>query len=73
MSDKQLADLRFPIFAMHNGKAPLSIRIVTSNPVYTETGGMPVEKVEDYILFSTLPADLQERVRTAIALQRQGY
>ena len=70
---KQVADLRQPIYAMHNGKAPYAIQVVTSNPVLSTQGAMPAEKVEDYVLYSVLPAELRERIKTAIAmLQANG-
>lgn len=61
------ADLFQPIYAARVGLPPLVLRaIVTENNDYMV--GMPqsTAKVENYILLSALPKDIQERVKTAV-------
>lgn len=61
-------DLYQPIFAQRPGPAPLVLRaVVTVNQDYV-AGGMPstAQKAESYVLLSALPAELQERVKTAV-------
>lgn len=67
---KQVADLRHPIYAMHNGQAPYVIHVVSSNPVLSTNGAIPAEKLEEYVLYSALPAELRERIKTAIAMMQ---
>lgn len=62
------ADLFQPIYAARVGLPPLVLRaIVTENNDYM-VGGMPqsTAKVENYILLSALPKDIQERIKTAV-------
>ena len=62
------ADLYNPIVSTRRGPPPVVIRaIVTHNNSYV-AGGMPQAAVtgEDYILLSSLPRELQERVKTAV-------
>ena len=61
-------DLYQPIHATRIGIPPVVIRaVVTTNSDYL-VGGMPqaATKVENYILLSALPKELQNRVRTAV-------
>jgi hypothetical protein len=61
-------DLYQPIHATRIGIPPVVIRaVVTTNSDYL-VGGMPqaATKVENYILLSALPKELQDRVRTAV-------
>ena len=62
------ADLYQPVTASRVGPAPIVMRaIVTSNSDYM-MGGMPqaATKVENYVLISALPKELQDRVKTAV-------
>lgn len=62
------ADIYNPIVATRIGPPPVVIRtLVTHNNNYI-AGGMPQAAVttEDYILLSSLPKELQERVKTAV-------
>jgi len=62
------ADLYQPVFAERAGPAPLVLRaVVTANQDYV-AGGMPSssQRAESYVLLSALPAELQERVKTAV-------
>jgi len=64
----QKVDLYQPIEATRVGPAPLVLRtIVTTTSAYV-AGGMPTEakKVEDYVLLSALPKEIQERVKVAV-------
>lgn len=68
MNMENKADLYQPIHSSRLGRPPLVLRaIVTENNSYM-AGGMPesTTKVENYVLLSALPAELQERVRTAV-------
>lgn len=67
MNDNK-ADIYRPVYSTRVGPPPLVIRaVVTKNTDYV-SGGMPQAalKVEDYVCLSSLPSELQERVRTAI-------
>ena len=61
-------DLYHPIEASRVAPAPLVIRTIVTPNNSMLVGGMPSDprKVEDYVLISALPKDLQERVKTAI-------
>lgn len=62
------ADLYQPVVSSRIGPAPVVVRaVVTTNSDYV-MGGMPqaATKVENYILLSALPRELQERVKTAV-------
>jgi len=62
------ADLFQPVTATRIGAPPVVVRaVVTTNTDYV-AGGMPqaATKVENYILLSALPKELQDRVRTAV-------
>ena len=62
------ADLYQPVYASRVGLPPLVVRaVVTTNNDYM-VGGMPqaAQKVENYILLSALPKELQDRVSTAV-------
>jgi len=57
-----------PLEASHVGPAPVVLRaVVTTTNAYV-AGGIPTEakRVENYILLSALPRELQERVKTAV-------
>lgn len=64
----QQANIYQPIESDRVGPAPLVIRTVLTTTNAYIAGGMPTEakKVEDYVLLSALPWELQERVKTAI-------
>lgn len=64
----QKANIYQPIESDQVGPAPLVIRTVLTTTNAYIAGGMPTEakKVEDYVLLSALPWELQERVKTAI-------
>lgn len=62
------ADLYQPVYASRVGPPPVVVRaVVTTNSDYV-AGGMPqaATKVENYVMLSALPKELQERVRTAV-------
>jgi hypothetical protein len=62
------ADLYQAVFASKVGLPPLVIRaVITDNNNYI-VGGMPQSqaRVENYILLSALPTELQDRVKTSI-------
>ena len=62
------ADLYQPIYSDRVGPPPLVVRAVaTVNQDYV-VGGMPStsQRVENYVLLSAPPKELQERVRTAV-------
>jgi hypothetical protein len=62
------ADLYQPIHSSRVGTPPVVVRaVVTTNADYM-VGGMPqaATKVENYVLLSALPKELQERVKTAV-------
>jgi len=62
------ADLYQPVYASRIGPPPVVVRaVVTTNSDYV-AGGMPQAstKVENYVMLSALPKELQERVRTAV-------
>jgi len=64
----QKVDLYQPISASRVGPPPLTLRVgVTPNADYV-AGGVPTvySKQEVYILLSALPAELRERVTTAV-------
>jgi hypothetical protein len=70
----QYINLYQPIINDHIGPPPISLRIgVTPNGDHT-LGGVQQNtiKVETYVLLSALPAELQERVRTAIQMLISG-
>ena len=64
----QRVNLFEPLEATHVGPAPYVIRTVVTTTNSYVAGGMPTEakKIEDYVLLSSLPKELQERVRTSI-------
>jgi hypothetical protein len=63
----QRVDLYQPLVATRVGPPPLVIRTGTIVSNGQLAGGVPaVSKVETYVLLSALPAELQERVKTAI-------
>jgi hypothetical protein len=66
----QKADLNKPI--AHNGEPPFYIRTLCTKMSYTDAGVMPQNKVEDYILISSLPDDLKDRVKTFIQAKLAG-
>jgi hypothetical protein len=62
------ANLYNPIFASTQGPAPLVIRTIISNNNGYIGGGVPQTSLtaEDYVLLSSLPKELQERIKVAI-------
>jgi len=68
MNDVQRVDLYKPIVANRVSPAPLVMRIGTIPSVANIQGGTMsnVVKVEQYVLLSALPAELQQRIQTAI-------
>jgi hypothetical protein len=62
------ANLYNPIFASTQGPAPLVIRAVVSNNNVYIGGGVPQTSLtaEDYVLVSSLPKEIQERIKVAI-------
>lgn len=63
-----IADLFQPIVSSRIGPPPVVMRAVVTQNVDYLSGGMPQtsEKLEHYVLISSLPRELQERVHTAI-------
>lgn len=61
-------DIYQPIESSRVGPAPLVIRAIVTPTNNMLMGGMPADsrKVEDYILLSALPKEIQERVRVAV-------
>ena len=61
-------DLYKPVYADRVGPAPLVIRAIVTPNTSAMVGGVPSSTtvVENYILLSALPKELQERVRTAV-------
>lgn len=61
-------DVYQPIESSRVGPPPLVIRTIVTMSNDMVAGGMPMEskKIEDYVLLSALPKELQERIRTAV-------
>jgi hypothetical protein len=61
-------DLYQPLEANRVGPAPLVVRTVVTTNSDMFAGGIPAnsKKIEDYVLLSALPKELQERVKIAI-------
>lgn len=74
MNNSNKANLYQPIFADQNTPAPLVIRAVINNSNYELLGGVPSQthKVENYVLISALPTELQEKVKLAIQVLISG-
>jgi hypothetical protein len=68
MNSVEKADLYKPIYASRRGAPPLTLRVIVTSDVAHVQGGVAtgVAKVENYVLLSALPTELQERVKTAI-------
>jgi len=65
----QKVDLYQPLISTKVGPGPLVIRAAVTTSGGSMQGGVPaVTKVENYVLLSALPEELQERVRTAIQM-----
>lgn len=66
MSNK--ADLYQPVEASRVGPPPVVVRTIVTPNNSMVAGGMPMDprRVEDYVLLSALPKELQERVRVAV-------
>ena len=66
MSNK--ADILQPVYATHVGPPPVVIRAVITNNHNYVAGGVPQAAVgvENYVLLSALPKEIQERVVTAV-------
>jgi len=62
------ANLYQPVFSTVQGPAPLVIRAIISNNNSYIGGGVPQTSMtaEDYVLVSSLPRELQERIKVAI-------
>ena len=62
------ADLYQPVYATRIGPAPLVVRAIVTPNADSIAGGVPTAAtvVENYILLSALPKELQDRVRTAV-------
>lgn len=62
------ADIYQPIYGSQSGNPPLVIRTVTTPLSVMTVGGVMSDprRVEDYVLLSALPHELQERVRISI-------
>lgn len=62
------ADIYLPVFAAKAGPAPLVIRAVVCNNAAYIGGGVPQTSwtPEDYVCLSSLPKELQERVKVAV-------
>lgn len=69
----QSVDLSQPLFSSVDGPAPYSIKVVVSEKKWSSAGPIVGQKVEDYVLWSALPDELREKVRTAIQLKLNGY
>lgn len=74
MSNSNLANLYQPIYASMTGPAPVVIRTVVKLNNDNIAGGVPQDprKIEDYILISSLPVELQQKVVTAIQALLSG-
>ena len=61
-------DLYQPLEANRVGPAPLVVRTVVTTNSHMFAGGIPAnsKKIEDYVLLSALPKELQERVKIAV-------
>lgn len=61
-------DLYQPVEASRIGPPPVVIRAIVTTNNSMVVGGVPsaARKAEDYVLLSSLPKELQERVRTAV-------
>lgn len=68
MSDTQNVDLYKPIKASRVGPPPVVLRVQVTHSNAHYVGGVPPNStvVQDYILLSALPTELQDRVRMAI-------
>ena len=57
-----------PLEATRVGPAPVVLRAVVTTTNDYVAGGIPTEakRVENYVLLSALPKELQERVKTAV-------
>jgi len=62
------ADLYAPIWASRQGPPPLVLRAVVTEAQSYMSAGTPqtTARAEDYVLLSSLPAELRERVKTAV-------
>ena len=65
----QNVDLSSPIQSARPGQQPLVVRVLTRMNNAEFVGGVPAtnQKWENYVLLSAMPAELQERIKTAIA------
>lgn len=69
----QSVDLSQPLFAAAEGPAPYSIKVVVTERKLSSAGPIVGQKVENYVLWSALPDELRERVKTAIQMKLSGY
>lgn len=70
----QNVDLYQPMMASRVGPPPIALRVGVVPNNNSIAGGVPQSSmiVETYVLLSALPADMQERVKTAIQLLIAG-
>jgi hypothetical protein len=61
-------DLFQPIISSTLGSPPVVVRVITQANSAEYTGGVmsTATKMENYVLFSALPQELQERVKVAV-------
>jgi hypothetical protein len=61
-------DLFRPVYASHVGPPPVVIRAIVTTNQNSIAGGVPQEalRAESYVLLSSLPKELQDRVKTAV-------
>ena len=69
-----LANIYEPVTSDRQGSPPLVINVITKPRAMEFMGGVPATafKQESYVLFSALPDELRERVRTAIQALQAG-
>jgi len=69
----QPVDLYQPMVHTRVGAPPLVVRAaVTTSNGNMVGGSQAVTKVENYVLLSALPAELQERIKTALQMLSMG-
>lgn len=58
------------MMSSRKGAPPIALRVIVTSDIAQVQGGVAtgVSKVENYVLLSALPTELQERVRTAVQL-----
>lgn len=70
----QQVNLYQPIAADRQGPAPIVLRVAVTPQAVMTSGGptSSTQRVENYILFSALPEELQRRVELAVQLLMAG-